>query len=67
MEIFFAVVLILQIDGTEKLLPVSYTNTLQECKVRADRISQLAQLHKSNIVGAGCKEMFLNYANKEST
>ena len=65
-DLFFAVVLILSVEGQERFLPVSYTNTLEECKIRADRIASLSQLHKSNIVGAGCKEIELTLNTLQS-
>ena len=57
MDIIYAFVLTLMVNGAEVNYPISYSNTLEECKSKSARVIYLIKLIEpplSNIKGAKC-------------
>ena len=60
MDIIYAVVLTLFVNGAEANYPITYTNTVEECKERTNRIVYILQQIKpsaTNIIRAKCVEI----------
>ena len=60
MDYIFAFVLTLLVNGAEVNYPISYSNTLEECKSKSARVIYLIKLIEpplSNIKGAKCVQI----------
>ena len=60
MDIIYAFVLTLLVNGAEVNYPISYSNTLEECKSKSARVIYLIKLIEpplSNIKGAKCVQI----------
>ena len=60
MDYIFAFVLTLMVNGAEVNYPISYSNTLEECKSKSARVIYLIKLIEpplSNIKGAKCVQI----------
>ena len=60
MDYIFAFVLTLLVNGAEVNYPISYSNTLEECKSKSARVIYLIKLIEpplTNIKGAKCVQI----------
>ena len=60
MDIIYALVLTLIVNGTEANYPISYSNTLEECRQKSNRIIFIlkqAEPNYTNIKKAKCVEI----------
>ena len=60
MDIIYAFVLTLFVNGAEVNYPISYSNTLEECKARTTRVVYILKLIEpplTNIKGAKCVQI----------
>ena len=60
MDYIFAFVLTLLVNGAEVSYPISYSNTLEECKARSTRVVYILKLIEpplTNIKGAKCVQI----------
>ena len=60
MDIIYALVLTLMVNGAEANYPISYSNTLEECKAKSHRIIAIlsqAEPNFTNIKRAKCVQV----------
>ena len=60
MDYIFAFVLTLMVNGAEVNYPISYSNTLEECKSKSARVVYILKLIEpplTNIRGAKCDQI----------
>lgn len=60
-DVLFALVLLLNVDGTSGRYPINYSLSMEECAQKAQRINFIVQQHPkaTNIIEAQCDQINL--------